>query len=52
MSAKREKRHRYILKMHYYGSLSAWVWSKPPKIMFWRYRKWKRSRPVKYNWMH
>lgn len=52
MSAKREKSRRLWLKMQYDDDLIRWVWSRPPKLLFWRYRKWKRSRPKKYNWMH
>lgn len=46
MSAKREKRRRYALRIEYAYALSYWLKREPPKILFWRYRKWKKSRPV------
>lgn len=52
MSAKREKRRRRDLRFEYNADLIRWIWSRPPKLQFWRYRKWKRNRPVKPNWMH
>lgn len=46
MSAKREKRRRRTLKREYEDDLRRWIWSEPPKILFWRWRKWKKSRPI------
>lgn len=46
MSAKREKQRRRQLKLEYEYDLLSWLRSKPPRILFWRYRKWKKSRPV------
>ena len=46
MSAKREKRRRRALKHEYEDDLRRWIWSEPPKILFWRWRKWKKSRPI------
>lgn len=52
MSAKREKLRRLYLRVEYYDNLCNWLMSEPPKILFWRWRKWKKSRPKRYNWMH
>lgn len=52
MSAKREKWHRRYLRREYKYAMIRWERIRPPRILFWQYRKWKRSRPVKPNWMH
>lgn len=46
MSAKREKQRRRQLKREYEYDLRMWLMRKPPRILFWQYRKWKKSRPV------
>lgn len=46
MSAKREKQRRAQLRREYEYDLRAWKNSEPPKILFWWWHKWKKSRPV------
>ena len=46
MSKKREKIRRAALKREYEAELRLWAWNEPPKILFWRWRKWKKSRPI------
>lgn len=46
MSEKREHRRRRALRLKYEAELYAWKKSEPPKILFWRWRKWKNSRPI------
>lgn len=57
MSESREKKRRYNLRLEYISHFSNWLDSEPPMWMFWRWRKWKNSRPVWdnskepfYNW--
>ena len=46
MSAKREKRRRRALILEYEHDLQRWRMSEPPRILFWLWIKWKKSRPV------
>lgn len=46
MSERREKRRRLNLRLEYIASFNQWLYDEPPIWMFWRWRKWKRSRPV------
>ena len=46
MSESREKKRRYNLRLEYIAHFNSWLKSEPPMILFWRWRKWKNSRPV------
>ena len=46
MSAKREKKRRAALRREYIEDYNRWLRSEPPKILFWWWRKWKKSRPI------
>lgn len=46
MSGKREKRRREALRIEYEVDLRMWKNSEPPKILIWKWLKWKKSRPV------
>lgn len=46
MSESREKKRRYNLRLEYIARFDEWLKSEPPLWMFWRWRKWKNSRPV------
>lgn len=46
MSESREKKRRYYQRMDYIRKFEDWLASEPPMIMFWAWRKWKKSRPV------
>ncbi len=46
MSESREKKRRYNLKLEYIARFGNWLDSEPPLWMFWRWRRWKASRPV------
>lgn len=46
MSEKREKKRRYNLRLEYIAAFGKWLNAEPPMWMFWRWAKWKRSRPV------
>ena len=46
MSQKREKQRRTALKYEYEAHLREWKACEQPKILFWRWRKWKKSRPI------
>lgn len=46
MSGSREHRRRRALRREYEASLREWRASEPPKILFWWWRKWKKSRPI------
>ena len=59
MSESREKKRRYNLRLEYIAHFGCWLDSEPPMWMFWKWRKWKRSKPVwddskepfYYNWL-
>lgn len=46
MNEKKEKRKRYNQKLEYIARFNKWLESEPPMILFWRWRKWKKSRPI------
>lgn len=46
MSAKREHRKRRRLRRAYIEEIYHWLAAEPPRILFWRHRKWKKKRPV------
>lgn len=51
MSEKQEKRRRYNIKLAYAAALDAWLRREPPMILFWRWRKWLKERPVLDEWL-
>ena len=46
VSERQEKKRRQNLKLEYIASFNRWIASEPPKILFWRWRKWRDARPV------
>ena len=46
MSESREKKRRYNLKLEYIARFQAWANSEPPMLLFWRWQRWIRQRPV------
>ena len=46
MSQRREKRKRRERHREYALELRRWQHNEPPKILFWRWRKWYRSKPT------
>lgn len=46
MSERKEKKRRYNLRLEYIAAFDRWLQSEPPMILFWRWRRWKRERPV------
>lgn len=46
MSQKRDKRIRRIARDRYEYQLYYWQMNKPSKWRFFKYRKWKKSKPV------
>ena len=46
MGEKQEKKRRYNLRLEFIANFAEWLKSEPPMWMFWRWRKWKKNRPV------
>lgn len=46
MSERREHKKRYNLRLQYISEFGKWIDCEPPMILFWRWRKWKKMRPV------
>lgn len=46
MSERREKKRRYNLRLEYISHFSDWLNREPPMWMSWKWRKWKKSRPI------
>lgn len=46
MSERQEKKRRYNLRLEYIAHFADWLDREPPMWMFWRWKKWKASRPV------
>lgn len=51
MSGRREHKKRQALRLEYKARYYKWLEAEPPKILFWRWRKWKKNRPLPYKWM-
>ena len=46
MSGKREHKRRYNLRIEYIAQFEAWLNNEPPMILFWKWKKWKKERPI------
>ena len=46
MSASREHKRRYNLRLEHEKELVKWFAAEPPMILFWKWRKWKAARPI------
>lgn len=46
MSERQEKKRRRILRWEYERALYKWKISEPCKLFFWRWIKWKKSKPI------
>lgn len=46
MSGRREHKRRYNLRLEYIAKFEKWLEAEPSMILFWRWRKWKNSRPI------
>ena len=46
MSERQEHKKRYNLRLEYIMQFEKWLESEPSMILFWRWRKWKNSRPI------
>ena len=46
MSEKQERKRRYNLKLEFIAAFERWISEEPPIILFWRWKKWKNSRPI------
>ena len=46
MSEKREHRRRYNLRLEYIARFEDWLNNEPPMILFWKWKKWKKERPI------
>lgn len=51
MSEKQEKRRRCNRKLAYIAAFDVWCQREPPMILFWRWRKWLKDRPVFDEWL-
>ena len=45
MSEKQAKRRRANIKLAYIAEFYVWLDNEPPRYMFVRWHKWKKSRP-------
>ena len=46
MSERQQHKKRYNLRLEYIARFNKWLESEPSMILFWRWRKWKKSRPI------
>ena len=46
MSEKREHRRRYNSRLEYIARFENWLNNEPPMILLWKWKKWKKERPV------
>lgn len=45
MSAKRDKRIRWIARDQFWFACDIWIRSKPPRWRIFKYMKWKKAEP-------
>lgn len=46
MSESREKKKRYNQKLEFISHFEKWAVSEPSMLVFWRWRRWLRERPI------
>ena len=46
MSEKQEKKRRHNLQLEYIARFNEWLDNEPPMLLFWRWRKWMKCRPM------
>lgn len=46
MSERQEHKRRYHLRLRYIAEFDKWLNAEPPMILFWRWHKWKKRRPI------
>ena len=46
MSERQAHKRRYNLRLEYIAQFEKWLEAEPSMILFWRWRKWKNSRPI------
>lgn len=49
MSESREHKRRYNLRLEFIAEVARWLDREPPMILFWKWRKWKKERPIWEN---
>lgn len=47
MSERREHRRRYNQKLEYIAEFCKWLDAEPPALLIFKWRRWKRSRPIR-----
>ena len=50
MSERQEKKRRYNQRLEYIVEFEKWLSAEPSLLRFFRWRKWKRGRPVWQDW--
>ena len=46
MSERHEHKKRYNMRLEYIARFNRWLDAEPPIVLFLRWKKWKKSRPV------
>lgn len=46
MSERQEKRKRFNQRLAYVAEFEKWLENEPPMIVFWRWHRWKKLRPI------
>lgn len=46
MSERQDKKRRYNLRLEFIAKFIKWIESEPPMILFWKWRQWKKDRPI------
>ena len=49
MSESREHKRRYNLRLEFIAEVARWLDREPPMILFWKWWKWKKERPIWEN---
>lgn len=46
MSERQEHKKRYNMRLEYIARFNKWLDAEPPIVLFLRWKKWKKNRPV------
>lgn len=46
MSERQEHKKRYNMRSEYIARFNKWLDAEPQIVFFWRWKKWKKNRPV------
>ena len=46
MNGRKEHKRRYNRKLEFIADFEKWLTEEPPMILFWKWCRWKRRKPI------